>query len=697
MNYRSIAQMNQTIRSNLSIIPEDVDIIIGIPRSGMLPASIIALLLNKPLITINDLTSSDIASFSTRNIKLMSEYKKALVIDDSCNTGNSIIKAKKFANEHISGSIEVIYGCIYATSTSTAYVDLYFEVCDQPRAFEWNIMNNWIVPLCCMDLDGVLCVDPTPEQNDDGPKYIDFILNAKPLFIPRYEIGAIVTSRLEKYRKETEAWLKKHNVKYKNLLMLDVPDKETRMRLGLHGVFKADVYRNCGASLFVESDDSQARYIYQKTNKPVYCTGSNCFYDHDESMEMYFRIKDAAGRVEKEAYEALSLMYSFHDKAGEIISSYGVEGSCTVFEGYLNNLAKIFENVYEFTGTKGGLKEFIENYISDSRSVMEKDICELPAFFADTDLIQLELLIDTAIHNVVLSAARKVSLLAWNDEYRKVSSELTQLIINSDTAIEGFEEECEYLKKKEKLVLYPYPFFDRYDESKVEVWQDADRNLKYVEHSGNRLYFPPRDDSMIKHEYNQLIMEQDVESPHHYFSEECNFEEGDIFVDVGAAEGIISLDVLKKAKEIYLLECSDEWVKALEATFEGYSDKVHIIKKYAGRVCDDNTITLDELLKDYVNENIFIKIDAEGMELDILKSGQNVLLNNNCKLSCATYHTNGQADDLAMLFDNLSYSHRFSDRYMLFFFGKMVLDNGYYEHIKAPYFRHVLIRAWREI
>lgn len=51
-----------------------------------------------------------------------------------------------------------------------------------------------------MDIDGVLCADPTPEENDDGEKYRHFLLNTPPLFIPKVTIGTLVTSRLEKYR-----------------------------------------------------------------------------------------------------------------------------------------------------------------------------------------------------------------------------------------------------------------------------------------------------------------------------------------------------------------------------------------------------------------------------------------------------------------------------------------------------------------
>jgi uncharacterized HAD superfamily protein len=62
-----------------------------------------------------------------------------------------------------------------------------------------------------------------------GEKYINFLLNS-PLFIPGSKIGTIVTSRLEKYRKETETWLAANNIKYNDLVMLDLPNMEARQR-----------------------------------------------------------------------------------------------------------------------------------------------------------------------------------------------------------------------------------------------------------------------------------------------------------------------------------------------------------------------------------------------------------------------------------------------------------------------------------
>lgn len=37
--YRSIADLNRILLERLSLVPRDIDLIVGIPRSGMLPAN----------------------------------------------------------------------------------------------------------------------------------------------------------------------------------------------------------------------------------------------------------------------------------------------------------------------------------------------------------------------------------------------------------------------------------------------------------------------------------------------------------------------------------------------------------------------------------------------------------------------------------------------------------------------------------
>jgi len=277
INYRSVNDMSQTIKKHLHKIP-DVDYIVGIPRSGMLPASMIALYLGKPLISL-DQVGQPYFNNCTNRIKLdcSKPITKCLVVDDSCSSGHSItiIKNQLF-NRFM--DVQFIYAAVYVLESSKKYVDLWFEVVEHLRLFEWNIMDHSVLLNSCMDLDGVLCVDPTLEENDDGIKYLNFLRNAKPKFIPQHEIKAIVTCRLEKYRAETESWLKQHNIKYEKLYMMNYPDATTRIRANKYCEYKAEIYNQTKTILFYESNVDQAERIYLMTGKPVYCVGNNHFY-----------------------------------------------------------------------------------------------------------------------------------------------------------------------------------------------------------------------------------------------------------------------------------------------------------------------------------------------------------------------------------------------------------------------------------
>ncbi len=216
MNYRSVDDLDRIIRSSLSVIPNDIELIVGIPRSGMLPATLLSVYLNLPLTDSISLLSENSHGTSTRNDRIKSEknstdihdYNKILIIDDSCYSGRSIYEVKQQMESVSDCNTEIVYACVYVTPQSVSCVDLYFEIVSAPRVFEWNIMNHDIICRSCFDIDGVLCIDPTEEQNDDGEKYIEFLQTAKPLWIPKFEIGVLVTSRLEKYRSYTENGLR---------------------------------------------------------------------------------------------------------------------------------------------------------------------------------------------------------------------------------------------------------------------------------------------------------------------------------------------------------------------------------------------------------------------------------------------------------------------------------------------------------
>lgn len=274
MNYRNISDLNDIILKRLHIIPRDFDLVVGVPRSGMLPANLLALYLNRPYTDIDSFLNGHIYKAGARSQFFNSNgLKKVLVVDDSVASGSALQECKEKLN-HLSDKFDIKYCTIYAAPGKEKLVDYYFETVGLPRYFQWNILNHTTLEKACFDIDGVLCADPSPEQNDDGEKYIDFILNAPPLFIPGSTIGTIVTSRLEKYRAHTEAWLKANHVKYNELVMLDLPDMAARQKANNHGQHKAKAYMAKPYVLFVESELSQAIEINRISKKPVLCTAN---------------------------------------------------------------------------------------------------------------------------------------------------------------------------------------------------------------------------------------------------------------------------------------------------------------------------------------------------------------------------------------------------------------------------------------
>jgi uncharacterized HAD superfamily protein/hypoxanthine phosphoribosyltransferase len=274
MNYRSIEDLNHTITTNLSKVPLEIDLIVGVPRSGLLAANLLALHLNLPFTDVEGYVNGRILQSGERlksYIKPFSEYKNVLIVEDSIWSGSSIINVKNKL-KGLYPEKKVLYTAVYAVEETKDNIDFYFEICPGPRIFEWNMMHHDLLENCCFDIDGVLCIDPTEDENDDGPKYEHFLENVEPFFRPSKTIGYLVTNRLERYRALTEAWLLKHNVKYNHLIMLDLPDKAARLKANNHGGFKASVYVKYDCYLFIESSMWQAKQIADLSGKPVYCT-----------------------------------------------------------------------------------------------------------------------------------------------------------------------------------------------------------------------------------------------------------------------------------------------------------------------------------------------------------------------------------------------------------------------------------------
>lgn len=79
------------------------------------------------------------------------------------------------------------------------------------------------------------------------------IFYSKPArYLPSHPIKALVTSRLEKYRPETEEWLRRHGVVYEQLIMLDLPSAAERRQAGVAWIAQGGYYRTSSARLVIE-------------------------------------------------------------------------------------------------------------------------------------------------------------------------------------------------------------------------------------------------------------------------------------------------------------------------------------------------------------------------------------------------------------------------------------------------------------
>lgn len=269
----SFSQLSESIRWGLHQVPRDIDLVVGIPRSGMVPAYMIALALNRLVIDLPTfLVDGSPKHGHTREpaVKIGSSMsaKRILLVDDSYHSGDSMRKA--VADIKAAGFSGNIVTCsAIVTPDVQNDVDVYFISMPWPRMYEWNFLHTYHTQFLCSDFDGVLCVDPNQGQDDDGETYRKFIMTAAPLYLPTSAIGHIVSARLEKYRDLTEHWLKKHGIEYKQLHLVDLPTKDARNAQRAHIRLKSKIYRETEAPLFVESSDAQAAEIAQITGKPV--------------------------------------------------------------------------------------------------------------------------------------------------------------------------------------------------------------------------------------------------------------------------------------------------------------------------------------------------------------------------------------------------------------------------------------------
>ena len=218
----------------VGMLPANIRGVIGVPRTGMIPAGIVAEHRHVPLGTLDSfLNLVDGAElWLTHGVREpKSDPGPIVVIDDSASSAaRTMLDVRRLLHARLP-SLEFLFAAIFAPP-GTPGLDF---VVYQPLPDRWwqehNLLLGDHAPLRMADLDGVICEDPNINETDDQAFWFSHFADARPKLLPRWlPLYAIVTSRLEKYRWVTEDWIARYGCKYERLLMVDAPNVATRDR-----------------------------------------------------------------------------------------------------------------------------------------------------------------------------------------------------------------------------------------------------------------------------------------------------------------------------------------------------------------------------------------------------------------------------------------------------------------------------------
>ena len=145
----------------------------------------------------------------------------------------------------------------------------------------------------------------------------------------------------------------------------------------------------------------------------------------------------------------------------------------------------------------------------------------------------------------------------------------------------------------------------------------------------------------------------------------------------------------------YLFKTDEKWIEAVKAPFTPWKDNVIIVNKNVSSKNNDRNITLDQFFKDK-EQFVFLKIDAEGGEAEIL-NGCEALLSSNQQLKIALCCCHRPNDEFLFneLLEKKGFSVSFTKGYMIFYEPEIFLPTYLRKGIKifAPHIFHFFINV----
>jgi len=144
-------------------LPDDTIGLIGIPRSGIMVASLMGLHMNLPVgdvesfVRIGSLWSVGRRFHDQESLPDRGTY---VLVDDSLNTGKSMQEYRDMAADTMPQGNRLCTAAMYVTAANCGQVDYWGEQVPMPRAFAWNWHAKRASQHWMLDIDETIAALP---------------------------------------------------------------------------------------------------------------------------------------------------------------------------------------------------------------------------------------------------------------------------------------------------------------------------------------------------------------------------------------------------------------------------------------------------------------------------------------------------------------------------------------------------------
>lgn len=274
MNYRSVADLNDDIVAWSHQLSGKVDVIVGIPRSGLLVANLLSLHLNLPMTDVDGFLENRLIATGQRLAVPVSflagpDRRRVLVVDDSVWSGTQMAQVRKriaaAGRRHA-----VSFGAVYVVPTAAGLVDFFFRKLAVPRAFEWNILHHPALAHGCAAIEGVLWPAEVTSLGATADEAERTLAAVSPTFLPTRPIGRLIATQPEAARRPIEDWLRRHAIPHETLCLVPPADPRLGRDDGDVAADKARLYRRGAAWICIEGSRRRAILLARAAGRPVY-------------------------------------------------------------------------------------------------------------------------------------------------------------------------------------------------------------------------------------------------------------------------------------------------------------------------------------------------------------------------------------------------------------------------------------------